>query len=121
MDEPFAYEYSGLSQIKKLLSVRSRITSSQHAETSQRLEALEDEVMFLNLVTRVLIRALMDRGITRQDELIELFQVLDQADGSLDGGSTGDDLAQELGFESNPVDRPKEPPKAPIPRSKRDS
>ena len=75
--------------------------------------------MFLNLVNRVVINLLMKRGLCTREELVELLSELDREDGVIDGGSTGDDLARDLGFDELPVDRAEEPPKAPTPSRKR--
>ncbi|MFT7619741.1 MAG: hypothetical protein ACI97A_003398 [Planctomycetota bacterium] len=87
--------------------------------TSTRIEELEDEVMFLNLVNRTMISLMTDRGLITQEEFIKRLAQLDEEDGVIDGGSTGDDLAQEIGFEDLPVDREKEGPQAPTPSKNR--
>ncbi len=107
--------YCNYGMIRKLQE-KSRRSSAVHVRARgnarKRIEELEDQVHFLNLMNRTVINLLLQRGICNRDELMALFVGLDEADGVADGGSTSDDLAQEIGFEESPVDRPKPAPKS---------
>ncbi len=122
LEDFFHYDYSCKRMHDKLdanSKRRARAAIRSRGEIRDRVEALEDEVYFLNLVNRCLVNLLLKRGLCSQDELIDLLASLDENDGSLDGGSTSDDLAQEMGFDESPVDRLKPEPRAPISSKKR--
>lgn len=108
-----------MERIRKGSRVRIMHSALKSRTTKARIDDLEDEVLFLNLVNRTLISLLRERGLFSQDEFVNRLSQLDEADGKIDGGSTGDDLAREVGFEELPVDREKEAPAAPVSRKKR--
>ncbi len=105
------HNYGMIRELEKRGKRRSRINVRARGNNRKRIEELEDQVHF-HLMNRTVINLLLERGICQRDELMALFLRLDQADGVPDGGSTTDDLAQDIGFEESPTERPKPAPKS---------
>ena len=93
-------------ELEKRSKRRARMAIRSRGDNRDRIEVLEDQVYFLNIVNRCVVNLLLKRGLCSEDELHDLFAQLDEEDGLIDGGSTTDDLAQEMGFDESPVDRP---------------
>ena len=109
------YNHAAIDEVKESMRQRHRVARRSRARVREEVEELEEEVLFLNLVNRTLVSLLVEKGVCTNDELAARLAELDAKDGSVDGGSTGDELAKDLGFDELPVERPAkplEPPKS---------